>query len=235
MHKNGLLGLPAGVGGRYLYAGLETKTWSDNGGRQMAPQRPKFFPLQLLIRLPLPVQRSPTHGNCEAVDEGKHGGTKLDGLMFAGVFSWPGPIHEGHGQAVPIVDERASPAQREAILRIMSGQDTEPGATFFQVYGSMLEKVHDPIFAKIELDIDVNARKARFVVPDVVEARGEPIVNPVTKQEHRARFNMPNGFEFTLAEVGRGWAQTKGAIKLNLADSHAHFAELNITGTGVIR
>jgi hypothetical protein len=26
-----------------------------------------------------------------------------------------------------------------------------------------------------------------------------------------------------------------GAIKLNLEDSHAHFAELNITGTGVIR
>jgi hypothetical protein len=77
-----------------------------------------------------------------------------------------GPIHEGHGQAVPIVDERASPAQREAILHIMSGQDTEPGATFFQVYGSMLEKVHDLIFAKIGLEIDVNARKARFIVPN---------------------------------------------------------------------
>jgi hypothetical protein len=182
----------------------------------------------------------PTHGNCEAVvgiviDEGNHGGTKLDGLKFAGVFSWPGPIHEGRGQAVPIVDERASPAQREAILRIMSGQDTEPGATFFQVYGSMLEKVHDPIFAEIDLDIDVNARKARFIVPNVAEARGEPIINPVTKKEHRARFNMPDGFEFTLAEVGRGWAKTNAAIKLNLADSHAHFAELNITGTGVIR
>ena len=34
----------------------------------------------------------PTHGNCKAIvgiviDEGNHGGTKLDGLMFAGVFS----------------------------------------------------------------------------------------------------------------------------------------------------
>ncbi len=182
----------------------------------------------------------PTHGNCEAIagiviDEGNHGSTKLDGLMFAGVFSWPGPIHEGQGQAVPIVDERASPAQREAILRIMSGQDTEPGATFFQVFSSTLEKVHDPVFAKIDLDIDVAARKARFSVPGVVEARGEPIINPVTKKEHRARFDMPEGFEFTLAEVGRGWAKTSGAIELNLADLHAHFAELNITGTGVIR
>jgi hypothetical protein len=181
----------------------------------------------------------PTHGNCQAVfgiiiDEGHHGDTRLDGLNFAGIYAWPGPIHEGRGEAVPIVDERASPAQRDAILRIMSGQDTEPGATFFQVFGSTLEKVHDPIFAKIDLNIDVDARKARFSVPGVVEARGEPIVNPVTKEQHRARLDMPGGFEFILAEVGRGWAKTTGAIALNLADSHAHFAELNITGTGVI-
>ena len=39
-----------------------------------------------------------------------------------------------------------------------------------------LKKVHDPIFAKIDLDIDANARKARFIVPNVVEARGEPII-----------------------------------------------------------
>jgi hypothetical protein len=41
-------------------------------------------------------------------------------------------------------------------------------------------------------------------VPGVVDARGEPILNPVTKQEHRVRFDMPGGFEFTIAEVGRG-------------------------------
>src|ERR1700730_14414454 len=103
----------------------------------------------------------PTHGNCKAVvgimvDVGHHGNTKLDGLNFAGVFAWPGPIHEGRGEAVPIIDERASPAQREAILRIMSGQ--EPGATFFQVYGSVLEMIHDLVFTKIDLDIAWNTR-----------------------------------------------------------------------------
>jgi hypothetical protein len=182
----------------------------------------------------------PTKGKCEAVvgivvDEGHHGDTKLDGLKFGGVFSWPGPIHEGRGQAVPVVDERASPAQRDAILRIMSGQDTEPGATFFQVYFSMLEKVHDPIFTKIDLEVDVKGRKARFNVPEVIEARGEPILNPVTKKEHRVRIDMPEGFEYSLAEAGRGWAQTMGAIQLALNDSHAHFTELNITGKGVVR
>jgi hypothetical protein len=182
----------------------------------------------------------PTYGNCEAVvgiiiDQGHHADTNLDGLKFGGVFSWPGAIHEGHGRAVPIVDERANAAQRAAILRIMSGQDTEPGATFFQVFASMLETVSDPIFARVDLDIDVDARSARFEVPGVVEARGEPILNPVTKKQHRARINIPEGFEYTLAEVGRGWAKTTGAIQLALHDSHAHFSQLDITGTGVVR
>ena len=188
---------------------------------------------------PCQFNARPTQGHCAAVvgimiDEGHHGDTRLDGLNFGGVFAWPGAIHEGHGQAVPIVDERASPAQRAAILRILSGQDTEPGATFFAVYASMLDQVHEPIFTKIDLAIDVDARTARFNVPDVVEARGQPIINPVTKREHRARFDMPNGFEFRLAEAGRGWATTTGAIALDLADSHAHFARMDITGTGVV-
>ena len=182
----------------------------------------------------------PTHGFCAAVagfdiDEGHHGTTKLDGLKFGGVFSWPGPIHEGRGEVLPIVDERASAAQREALLRIMSGQDTEPGATIFQVFSATFAKVHDPIFAPIDLAIDLDARTARFIVRGVVEARGEPILNPVTKQQHHARINLPNGFEYAVAEVGRGWAKTTGAIRLDLADAHAHFAALNMTGTGVVR
>src|SRR5580692_7735092 len=143
----------------------------------------------------------PSHGHCQAVvgiavEQGYHGSTRLDGLKFGGVFRWPGPIHQGHGEGLPVIDERASPSQRDALLRIMSGQDTQPGATFFQVYSSMLETVYEPIFSKIELSVDVDARRARFIVPGVIEARGEPIVNPVTHREHRVRIDMPDGFEF---------------------------------------
>jgi len=182
----------------------------------------------------------PTHGNCQAVvgiaiEQGFHGKTALDGLRFGGVFRWPGPIHEGHGEGLPIIDERATPAQREAILRILGGQDSEPGATFFQVYVSMLDKVHPPAFAPIELEIDVDARRARFVIPGFIEARGEPIRNPVTHAEHRARIELPEGFEYTKAEAGRGWAHTHGPIALMLDDSHAHFVRMHITGEGVVR
>lgn len=181
----------------------------------------------------------PTHGNCKAVlgfeiEEGYHGNTRLDGLKIAGVAAWPGAIHEGKGQIVPIVDERANPAQREALLRIMSGQDTEPGATVFQVFSTTWEKVHDPVFAKIDLTADIDARKGRLNVPGYIEARGEPIANPVTGAEHRARINLPLGFEYTVAEVGRGWAKATGPLTFGLEDSHAHFAKLHMTGSGVV-
>ena len=181
----------------------------------------------------------PTNGNCCAVagieiDKGHHGDTPLDGLRIAAIWSWPGAVHEGDGQVVPIVDERATPEQREALLRIMSGEDTVPGATIFAVFATTYSKVHDPVFAAIDFEVDIDGRTARLVVPGAIEARGEPIVNPVSGEEHRARINIPNGFEYETAEVGRGWAETTGALAISLADSHAQFAPLHMTESGLV-
>ncbi|WP_163267724.1 DUF1326 domain-containing protein [Chelativorans alearense] len=188
---------------------------------------------------PCQFNARPTHGNCEAVgfveiDEGHHGETNLDGMRIGIIVRWPGAIHEGGGEAIPIVDERATEPQREALLRIMSGLDTEPGATFFQVFSTTFEKVHDPVFSEIDFTVDPGARTARVNVPGWVEARGEPIRNPVTGEEHRARINLPHGFEYDVCEAGRGWGSTKGPVALTLEDSHAHFAKLHMTGSGVV-
>ncbi|HEU5483045.1 MAG TPA: DUF1326 domain-containing protein [Sphingomicrobium sp.] len=181
----------------------------------------------------------PTQGDCKAigavhVEEGHHGDTDISGLNIALVVRWPGPIHEGRGEVVPIVDERADEKQREALLRIMSGLDTVEGGSFFQVFSTTYEKMHDPVVAPIELDIDIEGRSARLNVPGVLEARGEPIRNAVTGEESRSQIRLPQGFEYDVAEIGRGWASTKGAIELELADSHAHFAELHMTESGVV-
>lgn len=181
----------------------------------------------------------PTHGNCCAVvgiqiDRGHHGNVKLDGLRLAGVFRWPGPIHMGNGEAQPIVDKRADAAQREALLRIMSGQDTKPGATMFNVFASMLTKGYDPVFTDIDFAVDIEKRRAHLKVAGLIEQRGEPIVNPVTGAEYRGRIDLPNGFEYTIAEMGRGWSKTMGPIKLDLADSYGQFAELHLNQDGVI-
>ena len=188
---------------------------------------------------PCQFNARPTQGNCHAVgfidiEEGHHGDTTLDGLRIGIIASWPGAIHEGRGQVVPIVDERASDKQREALLRIMSGEDTEPGATFFQVFSATFDKVHDPVFAKIDFEVDPVDRTARVSVPGWVEATGEPIRNPVTGDPHRARINLPQGFEYDVCEVGRGWADTQGPIAMKLEDSHAHFGRLHMTQTGVV-
>lgn len=151
----------------------------------------------------------PTHGDCRAVvgmqiEKGHHGKTKLDGLKTASILKWPGPIHEGKGEALIVIDKRANAAQRESLLRILSGQDTKPGATIFNVFASTLTKVHDPIFSQIEFKVDITKRKARLVVEDLIETRGEPILNPITGKEHRVRIDMVGGFEYKLAEIGRG-------------------------------
>lgn len=181
----------------------------------------------------------PTHGDCRAVvafqiKTGQHGPTKLDGLKVAGMFSWPGPIHEGHGEAALIIDSRATAAQRESLLRILSGQDTEPGATIFNVFASTLEKVHPPVFSDIDFQIDIDRRSGRLRVPGHVESRIEPILNPVTKAESRVRIDNPNGFEFRLAEVARGWSSTQEPMRIDLTDSYSHLCELNLSQSGII-
>jgi hypothetical protein len=182
----------------------------------------------------------PTHGNCEAavaieIEQGHYGNVKLDGLRIGGIYQWPGPIHEGRGKAQPFVDERADAKQREALLKIMTGQDTDPMATMFAVYFSTLETVYDPIFARIDFDVDVEARKGRYVVPGLVESRGEPIKNPVTGAETRARIDLPDGFEFEIAEVGSGTTKTQGNVVLDLKASYGQFAHLHLNNHGVVR
>jgi hypothetical protein len=182
----------------------------------------------------------PTDGTCKAavgyqIDEGHFGDVDLSGVRAAGVYTWPGAVHEGNGTMQLIVDERASDAQQEAILKIMQGEETEPMATMWSVYTAMCSKRLEPLFKPIELEIDVEARTGRIEVPGVFETKGEPIRNPVTGDPHRVRIDMPQGFEYEIAEIGSASTKATGEIKLDLKDSYGQFAEIHLTGTGVVR
>jgi hypothetical protein len=181
----------------------------------------------------------PTKGFCEAmgaiaVDRGRYGDVRLDGLKLGVVFQWPGAIHEGKGKCQPIVDARADPQQREALLKIMSGQDTEPFATMFAVFASTLEKVFDPIFTAIDFDVDVEARRGKVRAEGVFELSGEPIRNPVTGAEHRPRIDLVGGFEYEIAEIGSGTAKTRGPITLSFEKSYAQFAHIHLSNNGIV-
>lgn len=181
----------------------------------------------------------PDKGHCHAafaltIDEGKHGETDLSGLNLGAVFKWPGPIHEGHGECVAFVDERANEAQRQAVLSIMTGGDTDPMATFFAVFASTVETMHEPQFVPIDFAVDVEGRKGRMRIPGHIDLVGEPIKSPVDGSEVRARIHLPDGFEYEYAEVGSGTTRATAPIPLELTSSYAQLANLHLNSHGVV-
>lgn len=188
---------------------------------------------------PCQFNSRPTRGNCDAVmgmhiESGHFGDVKLDGLRFAGVAAWPGAIHEGHGQILPVIDERANEAQRNALLTILSGGETEPGATVFNVFAATFEKMHDPHFSPIEFEADIKARTAHISVPGLLEAFGEPIRNPVTGEEHHVRVSLPHGFEYHQAEYGNGHASVQGPLPMSWPRGHNHSFIMHMTPHGPV-
>ena len=122
-----------------------------------------------------------THGFCQFVEgghirDGKLNDVDLSGLNWAFVMIWPGEIAEGNGKRQIIVDERADADQRDAIERIVSGELGVPGGNHFSVFGSTCTEFLNTLYLPIELEIDIAARTANLVVPNLIEAKGEPLV-----------------------------------------------------------
>lgn len=186
---------------------------------------------------PCDFNARPTHGYCKGlvamnIKKGHFNGTKLDGLKFAVTVDFPGALHEGNGTIQPIIDERANPAQREALLNILSGKYSGEG-TIFNIFSLIVTKVHDPIFAPVRWTFDKPGRKARLEIPGVLVSDVEPIKNPVTGQPHRIQVMMPEGFEHRGAEVAAANIRSTGAIKFDIKQSHSSLATVVQTPKGV--
>jgi hypothetical protein len=181
----------------------------------------------------------PTTGDCQAIvtghiDQGYYGDTRLDGLNWALLLKWPGPIPEGNGTQQAIVDERADDAQFDALNRILHGEDTDPGTTHFFVYNSTMSRVLDPVRAPIDFACDIEARTGRAASPGLFEVRGEPIVDEASGNEHRVRIDLPDGFEYRIAEIGRGYGKTSGELDIRTHNTYAQFNRLHLNQHGVV-
>jgi len=106
-------------------------------------------------------------------------------------------------------------------------------ATMWWVYSAMSPNKLAPLFLPIDCEVDVQAQRA-LNIPALMEATGEPIRDPVTGSEHRARIDMPHGFEYRIAEVGSGTTKTIGAIKLDLKTIYGQLAHLDLSNRGVV-
>ncbi len=179
----------------------------------------------------------PTHHHCEGmigmqIEEGHFGDTNLDGLKFVATYHWPGPLHEGNGTLQPIIEESASPEQRDAILQILSGQ---AGNAWFELVASIVSTVLEPQFAPIDFEFDLPSRKARVVIPGILETVSEPITNIATGDNHRIQVQIPAGMEYKLAETASTVVNIgTGDIKYDCPNGHSSLAYVEHTQDGLV-
>lgn len=179
----------------------------------------------------------PTHHKCEGmmgmeIAEGHFEDISLDGVKFAATYHWPGPLHEGNGTMQPFIDENTSQEQRDALLRILIGQE---GNAWFEVLASVVSTVLEPKFVPIEFEHDLEGRRARVVIPGVLETVTEPILNEATGDNLHILVQMPEGMEYKLAETASA-AVNKGTgeIKYDCPKSHSSLAHVEHTDQGLL-
>ena len=186
---------------------------------------------------PCDFNARPTNGFCKGlvgmrISKGHFEGTRLDGLCFAATVDFPGALHEGNGKMQPIIDERATAEQRQALFNIFSGKHSAEG-TMFQILSLIVTTIHDPVFVPFEFSFDKNGRVAKLIAKGVLETEVEPIKNPVTGAPHRIQVVMPEGFEHRGAEVASANIHSTGAIKFDTQGTHSSLATVVQTPEGV--
>jgi hypothetical protein len=180
---------------------------------------------------PCDFNQNPTHGDCQGmvamrIDKGHFGDVDLSGLCWAGAVRWPGALHEGNGELQPIIDERATQEQMEALGQALSGQH---GDTLMEIIAFICPTVHDPIVAPFEFEFDLDSRTGRVKAGDALEAEVDTLRNIEPPTPYRVIVKIPNGFEYTGPDESAETAlATKirfaGAFEIDLRDSHSTMA-----------
>ena len=103
------------------------------------------------------------------VERGSYGTIPLDGLSFAVLLHTPGPMIAGNWTVGLVLDERATPEQRDALTAIGSGRGGGPMAAVGPLVGT---------FAGIEtkpIRIDANGMRRSASIPGMLDIAIEGI------------------------------------------------------------
>ena len=171
----------------------------------------------------------PNYGNCAGaswgtrvvmeVIEGHYGDTDLTGTRVVIGVKWPKAIHEGHVQAVMLIDESAKPEQVQGLAMIFSGQ---AGGMPWEALGGTLDSVEGPILTKVEMTVDGN--HSSFSIPDVAQAQMTPLKDVMSGEDKNVHIVYPSGgFIWNDGHIG-----TTGAMRFNYGnvsfEHPGHFA-----------
>ena len=168
----------------------------------------------------------PTQGKCEggwvwAISDGNVQGVRVDGLAVALYADWPGAIHEGGGQAVSYMDERADDAQREGLTRLVRGELGGPWGIFRNTYEL---KGPEPT----RFDLQFAEYDTRLRIGSAVELELQKIRNPVTQAEVHPEMVLPEGL---VTKRGRLAAtkvfQVRDGVRYDHSGHYAAFGPFN--------
>jgi hypothetical protein len=150
---------------------------------------------------PCEFEARPTQGFCNGmgawrINRGRHGDLLLDGLALGFVAHWPGALHEGNGTLALFFEQKANPKQREALMRIATGQE---GGMPFEIIVKTISKLLDPQYVAFDFKIDGPNSGVRM--GQAVSLAFEPIKNPVSGDPEAIRVEHESGFLFKWAHV----------------------------------
>jgi hypothetical protein len=166
----------------------------------------------------------PSTGKCEGgwtwhVEEGAYDGVDLAGLNFSVYANWPGAIHEGDGEAVILIDERADGEQRAAIETLVSGKVGGP----WGVLGWTWPTIHGPHAVPYDVHLDGLATSVR--AGETLEIQVDKIRNPVTGDEVTPAVMLPQGIIFKEGDLG-----TSTTFRLNDGVAYDHSGRYTAVG-----
>ena len=135
----------------------------------------------------------PNDGNCEfilgwRVRNGTFGAVTLDGLTVAVIAKYPKAIHEGNGHVVVFIDDKASQAEADAMLAILSGQ---MGGMPWEALAGTIGTFEGPIRKPVE--IVVAGERSRVRVPGSIDLALTPLKDPLTGEEKSVHIVYPKG------------------------------------------
>jgi hypothetical protein len=123
------------------------------------------------------VGEDPDGGTCDSAlayhfDKGSIDGVDVSGLTLALAVHIPGNVLKGNWRALVFIDEKATKAQEETLLKVFSGKAGGPIAELTKLIGEVIDVRRAPI------KFDVVQGQGTFIVGDTVHAELRPFVGP---------------------------------------------------------
>lgn len=153
----------------------------------------------------------PTKGSCIfamafQIEQGRYGGVGLDGLGFIIVGSTPAEMGKGNWSVGIVVDERATPDQRDAIAGIASGAAGGPMAALSGLVSHALGIESSPIeFTRTGASWQVNASQLVRMAAD-----GANGLNPSAPPLQLVHTGHPAADTFSLARASNSHVSAFG-------------------------